>query len=91
MIDCGIGAFSKSDSALNVGTVIKTRVTFNKTFDRTPIVVVSWVELNVNAYFDYLSIDRLTVNSNGFEAVTRTKNANAWRDTWYFSWIAIST
>ena len=91
MIDCGIGAFSKSDSALNVGTVIKTGVTFNKTFERTPIVVVSWVELNANAYFDYLSIDRLTVNSNGFEAVTRTGNNNAWRDTWYFSWIAIST
>lgn len=91
MIDCGIGAFSKSDSALNAGTVIKTRVAFNKTFDRTPIVVVSWVELNVNNYLDHLSIDRLTVDSNGFEAVTRTRHNDVWRDTWYFSWIAIST
>lgn len=91
MIDCGIGAFSKSDSALNVGTVIKTRVTFNKTFDRTPIVVVSWVELNAKSYLDYLSIDRLTVNSNGFEAVTQTRHNDTWKYTWYFSWIAIST
>lgn len=91
MIDCGIGAFSKSDSALNVGTVIKTRVTFNKTFDRTPIVVVSWVELNAEGYLDYLSINRLTVNSNGFEAVTRTGHNDTWKYTWYFSWIAIST
>lgn len=91
MIDCGIGAFSKSDSALNVGTVIKTRVTFNKTFDRTPIVVVSWVELNAKGYLEYLSIDRLTVNSNGFEAVTQTRHNNTWKYNWYFSWIAIST
>ena len=91
MIDYGIGAFSKSDSALSAGTTMKTRVKFNKTFDRNPVVVVSWSELNANSYFDYLTIDRLTVDGDGFEAITRTKNANAWRDTWYFSWIAIST
>lgn len=91
MIDYGIGAFSKSDSALSAGTTMKTRVKFNKTFDRDPVVVVSWSELNANSYLDYLTIDRTTVDSNGFEAVTRTRHNNAWRDTWYFSWIAIST
>lgn len=90
MIDCGIGAFSKSDSALNVGTTMKTRVKFNKTFDRDPVVVVSWDELNANPYLDYLTIDRLTVDGEGFEAITRTKHADTWKYTWYFSWIAIA-
>ena len=90
MIDCGIGAFSKSDSALNVGTTMKTRVKFNKTFDRDPTVVASWDELNANPYLDYLTIDRLTVDGEGFEAITRTKHADTWKYTWYFSWIAIA-
>lgn len=88
-IDCGIGAFSKSDSALDVGTVIKTRVTFNKTFNRNPVVVVSWRELYANSYFDYLTIDNLTVGGEGFEAITRNKHADTWKYTWYFNWIAI--
>lgn len=90
MIDCGIGAFSKSDSALNVGTTMKTRVKFNKTFDRDPVVVVSWSELYANGYLNYLTIDRLTVDGEGFEAITRAKNADTWKYTWYFSWIAIA-
>lgn len=90
MIDCGIGAFSKSDSALNVGTTMKTRVKFNKTFDRDPVVVVSWSELHANDYLNYLTIDRLTVDGEGFEAITRTKDADTWKYTWYFSWIAIA-
>lgn len=89
MIDCGIGAFSKSDSALNVGTTMKTRVKFNKTFDRDPVVVVSWSELYANNYLNYLTIDRLTVGGEGFEAITQTKHADTWKDTWYFTWIAI--
>lgn len=89
MIDCGIGAFSKSDSALNVGTTMKTRVKFNKTFDRDPVVVVSWSELHADDYLNYLTIDRLTIGGEGFEAITRTKHANTWKYTWYFSWIAI--
>lgn len=90
MIDCGIGAFSKLDSALNVGTTMKTRVKFNKTFDRNPVVVVSWRELYANEYFDYLTINMLTVGDEGFEAITQTKHTDTWKYTWYFSWIAIS-
>lgn len=90
MIDCGIGAFSKSDSALNVGTTMKTRVKFNKTFDRDPVVVVSWSERHANGYLNYLTIDRLTVDGEGFEAITRAKDADTWKYTWYFSWIAIA-
>lgn len=90
MIDCGIGAFSKSDSALNVGTTMKTRVKFNKTFDRDPVVVVSWYELNANPYLDYLTINKLTVDGEGFEAITRTKHADTWKYAWYFTWIAIA-
>ena len=89
MIDCGIGAFSQSDSALSVGTTMKTRVKFNKTFDNPPIVVVSWSELNANPYFDYLTIDKLTMEGDGFEAITRTKHVDAGKYTWYFTWIAI--
>ena len=91
MIDYGIGAFSKSDSDLSAGTAMKTRVKFNKTFDRNPVVVVSWSELNANAYLYYLTIDRLPVDGEGFEAITRTKHADTWKYTWYFNWIAIST
>ena len=89
MIDCGIGSFIKADSALNVGTTMITRVKFNKTFDRNPVVVVSWSERYVNDYFDYLTTNILTVGGEGFEAITRTKHADAWKYTWYFSWIAI--
>lgn len=90
MIDCGIGAFSKSDSALNVGTTMKTRVKFNKTFDRDPVVVVSWSERYANSYLNYLTIDGLTVDGEGFEAITRAKDADTWKYNWYFSWIAIA-
>ena len=90
MIDCGIGFFIKADSALNVGTTMKTRVKFNKTFDRDPVVVVSWDELHAYDYLDYLTIDILTVDGEGFEAITRTKHADTWKYTWYFSWIAIA-
>ena len=89
MIDYGIGAFSKSDSVLSAGTTMKTRVKFNKTFDRNPVVVVSWCEPNANGYLDYLTIDNLTVGGEGFEAITRTKDADTWKYTWYFNWIAI--
>lgn len=89
MIDCGIGSFIKADSALNVGTTMIARVKFNKTFDRNPVVVVSWSEHYANDYLDYLTIDILTVGGEGFEAITRTKHADAWKYTWYFSWIAI--
>lgn len=89
MIDCGIGSFIKADSALNVGTTMITRVKFNKTFDKNPVVVVSWSERYANTHLDYLTIDILSVDGEGFEAITRTKHADAWKYTWYFSWIAI--
>lgn len=89
MIDCGIGSFIKADSALNVGTTMITRVKFNKTFDRNPVVVVSWSERYANDYLDYLTIDVLTVGGEGFEAITQTKHADTWKYNWYFSWIAI--
>lgn len=91
MIDCGIGAFSKSDSALDVGTTVSTRVMFNKTFDRMPVVVVSWREYYAASFNDCVSVDGRSVNSNGFEAVTRIRSVDTWKYTWYFSWIAIST
>lgn len=91
MIDCGIGSFIKADSALNVGTTMITRVKFNKTFDRNPVVVVSWSERYANAYLDYLTINILTVDAEGFEAITQAKHTDTWKYTWYFSWIAIES
>lgn len=89
MIDCGIGTFSKSDSAINVGTVISTRVKFNKKFNRAPVVVISWTDLNVNDYFNGVLVDKRYTNTDGFIAASKTKNAGAWKYDWYFSWIAI--
>lgn len=89
MIDCGIGSFIKADSALNVGTTMITRVKFNKTFDKNPVVVVSWSEHYANTYLDYLAIDIVTVGVEGFEAITQAKHTDTWKYTWYFSWIAI--
>lgn len=89
MIDCGIGTFSKSDSAINVGTVISTRVKFNKKFNRAPVVVISWTDLNANDYFNGVLVDKRYTNTDGFIAASKTKNADAWKYDWYFSWIAI--
>ena len=51
MIDCGTSFFSKSGSAINVGTNISTRVTFHKKFNNKPIVMVSWAEYNCVGVF----------------------------------------
>lgn len=91
MIDCGIGAFSKSDSATNVGTVISKRVTFNKKFNSAPVVIISWTDLNANDYFNSVLVDKRHTNTDGFTAASKTKDVDAWKYDWYFSWIAIST
>ena len=91
MIDCGIGAFSKSDSATNVGTVISKRVTFNKKFNSAPVVIISWTDLNANDYFNSVLVDKRYTNTDGFTAASKTKDVDAWKYDWYFSWIAIST
>lgn len=89
MIDCGIGTFSKSDSAIDVGTIISTRITFNKKFNSTPVVVVSWREYFCNTYLDTVSIDNRTLSPNGFDAITTFRNVNSWKSDWNFYWIAI--
>ena len=89
MIDCGMGAFGKSDSAISVGTVISTRVTFNKKFNRSPVVVISWTDLNANSFFNSVLVDKRYTNTDGLTAASKTKHADAWKDDWYFSWIAI--
>lgn len=89
MIDCGVGTFSKSDSAINPGTIISTRVTFHKKFNGRPVVVVSWVEHNCNPYLGIVSVDNRTVTTDGFDGTTTLKQADSWKYTWYFTWIAI--
>ena len=94
MIDCGVGAFQSIESASNgdikVGTIISTRVAFNKKFDNAPIVVVSWRAYNSNEYWEGLATDDRYVDSSGFEAIATTKALYTCRYTWVFSWIAIS-
>lgn len=87
MIDCGVGAFSRSDSAINPDTIIRTNVKFNKKFNGIPIVIVSWRELNASNYLDVISI--VDTSMNGFVGVTKLTNNNSWKYTWYFTWIAI--
>ena len=90
MIDCGIGNFGTLDSTLKVGDIVTTRVTFNKTFDKAPIVVVSMREHFGGAYFSYIGVDG-TATNNSFNAVATINNSTAWKYTpWYFTWIAIS-
>lgn len=94
MIDCGVGAFRSIESASNgdikVGTIISTRVAFNKKFDNAPIVVVSWRAYNSNEYWEGLATDDRYVDSSGFGAIATTKALYTCRYTWVFSWIAIS-
>ena len=94
MIDCGVGAFRSIESASNgdikAGTIISTRVAFNKKFDNAPIVVVSWREYNSNEYWEGLATDDRYVDSSGFEAIATTKALYTCKYTWVFSWIAIS-
>lgn len=90
MIDCGIGNFGTLDSTLKVGDIVTTRVTFNKTFDKAPIVVVSMREHFGGVYFSYIGVDG-TVTNNSFNAVATINNSTAWKYApWYFTWIAIS-
>lgn len=89
MIDCGIGTFSKSDSAIDINTIVSTRVTFNKKFDSTPVVVVSWREYSCNSYLGAISIDNRAVDPNGFNASTTLRSFDAWKYNWNFYWIAI--
>nr|DAF84451.1 MAG TPA: H-type lectin domain [Caudoviricetes sp.] len=91
MIDCGRGAFSKSDSAIDAGTMVSAEVTFNKMFEKKPIVVVSWGDYDSSSYFDTsVIVDTRHLTNVGFNAVARTKHADAWKYNWYFYWIAIA-
>lgn len=91
MIDCGRGAFSKSDSAIDAGTMVSAEVTFNKMFEKKPIVVVSWGDYDSSYYFDTsVIVDTRHLTNVGFNAVARTKHADAWKYNWYFYWIAIA-
>lgn len=87
MIDCGVGAFSRSYSAINPDTIIRTNVKFNKKFNGIPIVIVSWRELNASNYLDVISI--IDTSIDGFVGVTKLTHNNSWKYTWYFTWIAI--
>lgn len=88
-IDCGVGNFNESDSMVGIGSLIKTRITFNKVFEKTPVVVVSWRDLNVHTFYDYVYVDNLGVDKQGFNAVAITKNNDALKYSWQFCWIAI--
>lgn len=89
MIDCGVGIFSKSDSAINPGTIISTSVTFHKKFNSRPIVIVSWAERNCNTYLGMINVDNRKVNTDGFDCNTTLKVADSWKYSWIFYWIAI--
>lgn len=91
MIDCGRGVFSKSDSAIDAGTMVSAEVTFNKMFEKKPIVVVSWGDYDSSSYFDTgVIVDTRHLTNVGFNAVARTKHADVWKYNWYFYWIAIA-
>lgn len=90
MIDCGVSAFSKSDSAIDVGTIISTRVTFHKKFNNQPFVIASWAERYCNEYLGMVSVSSGTVNTDGFDGITILKKADSWKYNWYFYWIAIA-
>lgn len=89
MIDCGTSLFSKSGSAINVGTNISTRVTFHKKFNSKPTVVVSFADLQANAYLYSVLVDQRYTDTDGFTAASEIKHADAWKYNWYFYWIAI--
>lgn len=89
MIDCGTSLFSKSGSAINVGTNISTRVAFHKKFNSKPIVVVSFADLQANAYLYSVLVDQRYTDTDGFTAASEIKHADAWKYNWYFYWIAI--
>lgn len=89
MIDCGIGVFSKSDSAIDINTIVSTRVTFNKKFDSTPVVVFSWAERFAGDYFYYSAIDKRYMDTNGCNVDAKIKSTDTWKYDWYFYWIAI--
>ena len=88
-IDCGVGTFSRSDSAINPNTIISTRVTFHKKFNNKPIVMVSWAEYNCNTYLGTVSVDTRTITADGFDGITTLKHADSWKYSWCFYWIAI--
>ena len=89
MIDCGESFFDKADSAINVGNDILKRVAFHKKFNSNPIVIVSFSDLNANSYLYSVVVDKRHTDTDGFIAASKIKNADAWKYSWYFSWIAI--
>lgn len=88
-IDCGVGTFNESDSMVDIGSLIKTHITFNKVFEKKPVIVVSWRDLNVHAFCDYVYVNNLSLDGKGFDAVTITKNNDTLKYGWQFYWIAI--
>lgn len=89
VIDCGIACFSRSDSMVDIGTIIKTSVTFNRVFVDAPIIVVSWRESTAIAYCDYVHVDAAGLSKKGFNAITQTRRGDTLKYTWWFHWIAI--
>lgn len=85
-IDKGINGFGDLDHDLKEGEMRSIRVSYNRKFKKTPIVVACWCTTkNIFAYHEILAIT--SVDTQGFE-VSAVNKIND-RYNWKFSWIAI--
>lgn len=81
-ICCGIGKFV----AASVGNQTVS-ITFPFTFERKPIIVVSWCDsANTPNHIKDLIVNKSNVTASGFVALANRISSSS---DWYFSWVAI--
>ena len=82
MISCGIGKFAATTAGNQT-----VSITFPFTFERKPIIVVSWCDsANTPDHIKDLIVKKSSVTVSGFNALANRISPDA---DWYFSWVAI--
>lgn len=85
-IDKGINGFGDLDDDLKEGVIRTIRVSYNRKFEKTPIVVACWnTTTNIFEYHGMLAITE--TDTLGFDVSTVNKIQD--RYNWRFTWIAI--
>lgn len=85
-IDKGINGFGDLDDDLKEGVIRTIRVSYNRKFEKTPIVVACWnTTTNIFEYHGILAITE--TDTLGFDVSTVNKIND--RYNWRFTWIAI--
>lgn len=85
-IDKGINGFGNLDADLKEGEMRSVRVSYNREFEKPPIVVACW-DTTTNIFFYHGILAITGVDAQGFTVSTVNKIND--RYDWRFAWIAI--